>query len=498
MSAQTYIASIGSIQWDDASTIVKQAKLVTDFIHDRQKLPIQDVGQIESEFQRVLGLTRDEWFRLIASAETDRLKLLKAYAEKRARPKQPVQAQQVAAANTAQTNSIYPRTGWLGEFVYEYGKNMESPDSFIFWSGVATLSAVIRRKVSVKFGIRPLFPNFYVILVSKAGQARKGPPVIAAGILAKSIPDINFIDRTSSERLPHDLAFRIQNIGGQTTKVPSDAIGFLCAEELVTVLDDKSYNVDIIKFLIDWWDCPAQRATKTHKHGVIDLKNIHISLLGGTTPDWLQGALSHMVAGGGMLSRTVFVVEDRTAKRLSWPEAVDPTCEQRLMQQLAHIDTLTGDFIVTPDALAWNEKWYQGFRDFLEANENLASALERKQSHIIKLAMILAVSGGMAFEITPDLLEQARVIVDALDKNMPEATKMLEATTDGREILRVLEHIRKAGGDISHSDLLRKNSPYGVNRDKLRMIIDTLEETKEVEMYYDKTGNRNVKRYRIL
>src|SRR6185436_11156326 len=115
----------------------------------------------------------------------------------------------------------------------------------------------------------------------------------------RTIPDVNFLDRTTTERFPHDLAFRIQTVGNNVQRVPADANGFICSEELVTFLDDQTYNTGVLKFLIDWWDCPDERAVRSHKHGVVKLTNICPTMLAGTTPDWLQNALSHIVIGGG-------------------------------------------------------------------------------------------------------------------------------------------------------------------------------------------------------
>ena len=462
-----------NVTWDERN-VVEQASLIKEFIDLKDNLPIADVGKIEAAFQRKLSISRDEWFRLLVSIETERLKLLAGIWQKRSSQKLPI-------ITSAQPSAgIYPQDGWLGEFVYDYGKVIESPDSFLFWSGVATLSAVVRRKLSIRFGTRSLYPNFYIILVARTGAARKGAPIKAAEFFARTIPDINFIDRTTTERLPHDLSYRIQTIGGQTQRVPCDASGFMCAEELVAFIGDQSYNSDVLKFLIEWWDCPDSKNVRSLKHGILQLTNLYITILGGTTPDWLQGSLSSLVAGGGMLNRTLFIVEERTPKMIPWPQAPDDNTKQRLIQQLAHIDSLQGEFVVTEEALRWTDIWYKDFRQQLESNEIEAASLERKQVHMIKLAMLLAVSEGKSFEINSELLKRADRILKEQEIGLPEIARSLLANPIGREHIRVLDFIRKAGGKIAHSDLLRKCSPYGIDKDGLKKISETLEESDEI------------------
>lgn len=476
-------------KWDDGH-VVEQANLIRDFVLLRNNLAVAEVGRFEALFQRRLKISRDEWFRLLASHETERVKLLGEIWEKNKLIKLPIQI-------ATQAGSLFPHDGWLGEYVYDYGSTIESPDSFLFWSGVCVLSAVTRRKLSVKFGTKNIYPNFYVIFVSKSGAGRKGTPIKVAEMFAKTIPDVNFIDRTTTERLPHDLSRRTTSVGGQMQTVPCDAHGFLCAEELVAFIGDQSYNADVIKFLIEWWDCPDEKKVRSFKHGIVQLDKIHITLLGGTTPDWLQGALSNIAAGGGMLSRTLFVVEERTPKMISWPEPPDDNAKQRLIQQLAHIDTLQGEFIVTEEALTWTDTWYKGFRQYLEDHEGDAPALERKQIYMIKLAMLLAVSEGRPLEITSELLSRATAILDDQQKGLPEIARTLMAAPIGREHLRVLGFITKAGGRVKHSDLLRKCSPYGIDKEGLKKIVETLEESDQIRQGYDKTSGAGYKFYEV-
>lgn len=476
----------------DKSGVVEQEKLIKEFLRVKDTLPVSDAGQLERSFQRRLSISRDEWFRMLVSTDTERLKLLAIAWEKRNANKQAP-----SAAGPSSTGHVYPQSGWLGEFVYEYGKKIESPDSFFFWSGVAAISAVVRRHVFVRFGPKHIYPNFYVILVARSGKARKATPIKAAELFTRTIPDINFIERTTTERLPHDLSYSMTNVNGQVQKVPCDALGFMCAEELVAFLDDQSYNSGVMRFLIEWWDCPDRKGVRSLKHGIIELKNIHITLLGGTTPEWLQGALSSLVAGGGMLNRTIFVCEERTPKLIAWPDEPDPNIEQRLKEQLAYIEQVNGQFIVTPQAFEWNESWYKNFRDYLENHDADAPSLERKQIHMIKLAMILALSEGKPLEITPELLERAKVILDKQEEGLPEIARSLVATPMGREHLRILDQIKKAGGQILHSDLLRRNSPYGVDREALEKITKTLEESDQIEIFIDTSRNRNPKVYKL-
>ena len=489
----TFLSRLNRIVWTELGA-VDQVNLIKDLQAQRVALQLQDVGRLEALIQRNLRITRDEWFKLLVCKDTERLRLIRAFHERNKTAKRPISSIGGPAPD------VYPGSGWLGEFVYDYCKGMESPDSFLFWAGIAALSATVRRKVFVKFGHGNLYPNFYILLVSPSGKARKGPPVKSAMTMTKAVPDINYLERTTTERFPHDLSKRLVNINGQVQSVPCDAQGFICEEELMTFLDDQSFNTGIIKFLIKWWDCQDEDRTKTLKHGPVELKNIFITLLGGTTPDTLNGVLSHIMAGGGMLNRTILVSEDRTEKVYAMPDPVDEACQQRLVQQLNYINTLQGEFHFTPEALEWNEKWYSKFRQSTDSDDIIAASLQRTQAHMFKLAMLLSISDGMrSLDITPQLLDSAAKILESQQQNLPDLTRSLMATPLGKHHMRVLAQLKKSAGKLMWSDLLRANSPYGLNKGDLQAVMDTLEAAKQVEGFFDKTvgGKQGAKWYKI-
>lgn len=509
MTVEEYENYAKKISWsEDDSAIAQQNSLLKLYATERPKLEIGDISVIDAMFIRKLGVDRVVFYGLVAASDENRERELKGIwiqkslngtpttASTTALPQSVQNVTAQSGATSTQTWStvgflpvhsnpklLYPDKGWIGGFIHEYCRYMESPDSYLFWSAIATISAVVRRKIYVKFGNDKLFPNFYVFLVSEPAQARKGPPIRSAMKFARSIPTINLLDRTTTERFPHDLAFRYVTQGQTQVKIAADAEGFLCAEELAAVLDNQTYNEGVMKFLLDWFDCPDYRAQRSFKHSIIPMHNIHITTLGGTTPGLLVEGMSNLIASNGMLSRAIYVCETRTPKVFPWPEITDSKIEHDLIVHLAYIDSLQGEFKLTADALDWNKHWYEQWRKkLLHSSIAYATATERRQAHMIKLGLILAISENLPFDLTPVLFERADRILDQLYSAMPILTETLQATPLGKEHLRVLNGIKSApGGEISHSDLLRKNSPYGITAAHMIEIVRTLKDRDEVE-----------------
>lgn len=497
-----FLREIELLRWAD-DTIVEQSQLIHKFGVHKATLPLAEVTRIERNFLRVLSISRDKWFQLLVATQPEKAKLLKKHWEtnKNIRPgltkPSTLGPPPLGPSIPTLPPDIYPTNGWIGEYMQDYCSVMESPDSYLFWSGAAILSAVSRRNVWTFFGPSKLFTNIYCILVSDSATARKGAPVKAAEKFASTISDVNILDRTTTERLPHDISTQVISVNGQPQSVPRDAQAFICAEELVNFLGNEHYNSGILSFLIEWWDSQDRKATRTIKHGIVELRNLHITLIGGTTPSWLEGQLHNVVAGGGMLSRTVWVCEDRTPKEIPWPIPPSESTFRHLSEWLRRISQRQGEFVVTPAAMQYNAQWYTIFRKYLQDNRDEAPAMERRQAYMIKLAMILALSEDLPLDITPNLLMRADRILSATDKGLPELAHSLLATPMGKDHVRILNQLRKNGGTMVHTDLLRLNSPYGMDSQTFKKIVGTLEESGQLKSEIE-VGKRRRTVYRLI
>ena len=63
---------------------------------------------------------------------------------------------------------------FINQFI-EYTESAESPTSYFYWTAVAMVAAVLRDKVKLVRGLQTIYPNVYVLLLSKASSnTRKG------------------------------------------------------------------------------------------------------------------------------------------------------------------------------------------------------------------------------------------------------------------------------------------------------------------------------------
>src|SRR5262245_11891051 len=138
---------------------------------------------------------------------------------------------------------------WLDKLLIQHAE-LESPQSFWFWSGIAAISAAVRDNVYLNRQIYNLYPNVYVMLHAESGL-KKGPPIAVARRLVKDIEGINVITGRSS------IQGILKHLGtGQTTeggggKVNSNSAAFICSSELTSSLVGDNVATDILTDLYD-------------------------------------------------------------------------------------------------------------------------------------------------------------------------------------------------------------------------------------------------------
>lgn len=316
---------------------------------------------------------------------------------------------------------------WLQAYV-SHTRFSESPDAYHFWTGVATVAGALRRRVWVDQLHFQWTPNFYIVLVGPPGVAAKSTSIRAGLALLEKIPGIFFGPASTTWQA---LTEALQNAQEAVT-IPGIAepevmscltIG---ASELGTFLrpEDKEF----VDTLVAMWDGQKEvwrRQTKTQGETVIH--NPWLNVIGCTTPAWLKDNFPDVLVGGGLTSRMVFVFADKKRQLVAYPSKLVPSREfkkeeEYLVDDLLQIASLSGEYKLTPEAETWGEAWYErhwtASRSNHLASEKYAGYYARKQTHLHKLAMVLAAAKRTQLEILPEDLQEADALVTALEADM--------------------------------------------------------------------------------
>lgn len=338
---------------------------------------------------------------------------------------------------------------WLDAFC-DYASFGEAPRRMYFWVGVSAVAGALRRKVWIDQAYFRWHPNFYIVLVAPPGIVSKSTTVSIAMNLLRQIPGIHFgPDVVTWQALIGAFAGSKEEFKLGEEYLPMSAMTIESSEfgNLLNPADR-----EMVDLLVTLWDGKQGAFTKiTKMSGNDSVENPWINIVACTTPEWIAGNFPEYMIGGGFTSRCLFVYAEQKAKYVAYPglqvpEAL-PAVARALVQDLEHIASqFVGPYTLDRAAVKWGENWYiEHFKnrpDELD-DERFGGYIARKQTHIHKLAMVLAAAQKDEQVISDIDLALAHTMVTDLELDMPRVFAKIGRTEQSVQAERLLGFIRK-------------------------------------------------------
>lgn len=334
----------------------------------------------------------------------------------------------------------------------DYASFSEAPKHMHFWTAVSTIAGALRRKVWIDMAYFQWYPNFYVILVAPPGIVSKSTTAGIGMSLLKKVPDIKFgPDVVTWQALVTAFAESTMSFELNSEYHAMSALT-IESSEFGNLLNPK--DTEMVDLLVSLWDGkPGAFEKKTKGSGCDTVENPWINLIACTTPAWIAGNFPEYMIGGGFTSRAVFVYADKKAQLVAYPSEIVPKnmreLAQKLVEDLCQISMMCGEFKLDAKAVEWGKAWYEshytGKHIHLD-DERFGGYLARKQTHIHKLAMILAAAEGDRMVITAEHLALAAQMITDLEPDMQFVFSKIGKSEDAVYAERVIWYIQKRGG----------------------------------------------------
>ena len=316
---------------------------------------------------------------------------------------------------------------------------LEPPERYFYWSGLATISAILRRQVFMDRFSYILYPNIFVILMGGSGL-RKALPVSYSRSMVERLDITKVISgRCSVQGATKELGKMITlESGGQLR----NACGMLVSGEFAAYLVDDPKALTI---LTDLYDSHAHEKYKTSfKNQTEDtLVNVCVTMLSATNEvQWLDSVRGTAI-GGGFLARTFLVQENK--KRLlnslmDRPKHLD--LMNGLAKKLEPITKLEGPAVLDTEARTYFDAWYKKFNSI--EYQDSTGTLARIHDQALKVSILLRAAE------CEDLVIGRRHIVEAIEKSLEcyGAVKRVSSGTGGGSMAAqtkvVLDYLMKA------------------------------------------------------
>lgn len=340
---------------------------------------------------------------------------------------------------------------WLQAYL-DYASYSEAPRHLHFWVGVSTIAGALRRRVWLDMAYFTWEPNFYVILVAPPGIVSKSTTAGIGMSLLKKVPDIKF---------GPDVVTWQALVGAFAESTMSfEYEGEFHAMSALTIESSEFGNLlnpqdkEMVDLLVSLWDGkPGAFEKRTKGSGNDTIVNPWINLIACTTPAWIAGNFPEYMIGGGFTSRCIFVYADAKSKYVAYPGQHVPKdlseIAAKLVDDLGQISLMAGAYSMTPSAIKWGEAWYENHytnKNLELDDDRFGGYLARKQTHIHKLAMVLAAAESDQMFITDQHLSLANTMVTDLEPDMKFVFSKIGKTEDSLYAERLIWYVHSRGG----------------------------------------------------
>lgn len=336
---------------------------------------------------------------------------------------------------------------WLDAFL-DYSSYAEAPKEMRFWAGVSAVAGALRRKVWIDQLYFQWLANFYIIFVAPPGVVSKSTTADLSMSLLREVPGIHFgPDVVTWQALTQAFAGACESFEIDGEWFPMSPIT-LHASELGNLIQPQ--DRDLLNFYINMWDGRKSFTKVTKGSGNDSVEAPWVNLIGCTTPHWIADNMPQAAIGGGFTSRCIFVYADAKEQFVPYPRFNIPAGHAdrrlKLIQDLEHISSnIAGEYKLDSRAIAWGEVWYKHLwtnRPEHLAGDKLDGYVARKQTHMHKLAMILAASEGDDLILTEDHLQMAERMLSSIEQNMEKIFSRIGRSESSLQLDSLLDYLK--------------------------------------------------------
>jgi hypothetical protein len=379
---------------------------------------------------------------------------------------------------------------------FDYARDGFCPDEFHRWIGLSVLAGAVQRKISLRDGKIFHVPNIYVMLVShpavgKSTAIERGTELLEE-MRKQYAHDFRIIPNQATEPALIDLMKIVERypIDGGRLLLPHSSGYFYASEASASALQNTCG--DFVAAMTAFYDCPKyfRKKLKGEQHSV-EIENACMNMLAGSTFEYLRNLVNETSVMGGFASRNIYVVsKERKVREKKWGVdiAKDEETKQKLVQDLAHINTLAGPMQPTTEWIRCVEKWFPQFDQYLKDlnSPRLESLLGRKGTNLIKVCMLLSIAESDCLILTQKHFEEAKEIIDRVTEDVPDVlASAIMANTESQNGLNhfILHTIKRNGGRILMSALRKAIVNNGNDPTKFESTLTFMREAQEIKTH---------------
>lgn len=350
---------------------------------------------------------------------------------------------------TALMTRNVPASSWIQGFQY-WLKESEAPDSYIVWAAISTLAGATQRKLKMRWIYHDYYMNHYIMLVGPAGIVHKSSTIDMTRRMLREIGVPTASESLTREALIDQMIKRGDGITSAITALPDEFSDFI-----------RPSGNPMIEFITSIYGSPDEWEYSTRLRGTEIMPRAFLNLLCGTTPTWIANEFDVTFTDQGFAARTLFVHELEPRFRRAKVRITDDMLKmyKLLIDDLQHISMLEGEYVWQNDeAEDWFSDWYEKKipLELKAIDYRLRSYVARKPTHMLKAAMVLALSESDDLVITLDHITRAKILLDGLEASMARTFSAVGRNVYANDLERIAAEIAQAGV-MSLAEVTKRN-----------------------------------------
>lgn len=342
-----------------------------------------------------------------------------------------------------------------------YTSGGEVPVVFNRWSMIGGIAGMLERNLYLPFGYGNIHPNMYLMLLGSAGTKKSTTIKLVKKLMKNSGYETFATERTSKEKFLLDLAAQAKtgstvddilsdNLWGNSEiDSTSDTPRMIAADEANDFFGIN--NIEFLSILGSLWDWEGNYEVSTKVDGKVTIPNPTLTILSGNTPTNFSTAFPPTIFGQGFFSRILLIHGEPNGNKVPRPKPPDPKDTKHIVDCLARIrKECQGEvkFSATADALV--DAIYLNYK--APDDPRFESFANRRQTHFLKLCMVIAASQYSTF-VTDEVVMEANTILTFAETLMPKALGGFGAAKDSDVVHKIMTLIKTSDRPVKAPEI---------------------------------------------
>ena len=397
-------------------------------------------------------------------------------------------------------NLELPAIAWRGcfkDYRDTVAPTTEAADAFHYAAFLQVFGCTIGRRLHVYHAGRQ-FPNFYTCLVGRSGLTRKDTTWSRAEDLLNDLHTYSEDDPSP----PFKAVRGLRSYEGLLDELAGERkIRLIQLGELLSLLAKAKQDSlgNIIPALTELYDMKDVINPPVHQKDVKPAREPFLSIVAGTTQDWLQKALTERDIYGGFANRWLFFY-GLPKDPMPAPPKVDQRKRNELSRELNQIRDWTdsvsnGEITISDEANVLFEDYYREYYRRCQQPGLIPTLVVRIQDFIWKIALLYA-ADTMSETISADHLEAAISVGKYLEASVAEVFANFGTSNGKVQETKLLDFLRAEGGPVPEREVYRR---FNMSAKELEGVATPLLKIGLVKNSYQKTDRgRQVRRYEAV